>query len=59
MTEVNESTVKLRALVSAKDPAKLWDLRCALREHMIKYLRDTEHGKFLPRRRVEEGALEG
>lgn len=42
MTDVDPTSVKLRALVSAEDPTKLWDLKCALREHLTKYLREEK-----------------
>ena len=32
MTDVGERTVQVRALVSAADSGKAWDLRCAVRE---------------------------
>jgi small-conductance mechanosensitive channel len=42
------TTVQLRALVTAKDADDLFNLRCAVREQMIEWLRD-EHPHALPR----------
>lgn len=53
VTEVTERTVGLRALVSAADAGKLWDLRCEVREGMVKFLQQLEGGRYLPKARVE------
>ncbi len=52
VTNVSEHTVELRALVSAADSSKAWDLRCALREHLVSYLQQLDGGRYLPRARV-------
>lgn len=52
VTDVKESTLQIRALVSAADSGKLWDLRCAVREHMIQYIQQLDNGKYLPRTRL-------
>ena len=52
VTDANERAVQLRAIVSAADAGKAWDLRCRLREQLVAYLR-REHAPFLPRIRVE------
>ncbi|MFI6519535.1 mechanosensitive ion channel family protein [Spirillospora sp. NPDC050679] len=52
--------VQLRALMSAADSASAWDLRCDVREHMVRYLRE-HHPHALPRFRAEipeSGGLE-
>ena len=46
--DTTPTTVQLRALVTAKDAGDLFDLRCAVRERMIGWLRD-EHPYALPR----------
>lgn len=51
--DADQTTVKLRALVSAADADKLWDLRCRVREHLIHFLRTLEGGRYLPRMRIE------
>jgi len=53
VTEATERSVGLRALVSAKSAGDAWDLRCAVREHLIDYLQ-REHPMSLPREREEE-----
>ena len=52
VTNVSERTVELRALISAADSSKAWDLRCALREHLVSYLQQLDGGRYLPRARV-------
>lgn len=52
VTEARESTIVLRALVSAEDSGKLWDLRCQVREWMVTYLRMQEAGSYLPQIRL-------
>lgn len=52
VVEATGSAMRLRALVSATDAPKLWDLRCFIREHMVTWLRDA-HPSSLPRVRAE------
>ncbi|GGM66821.1 mechanosensitive ion channel family protein [Dactylosporangium sucinum] len=52
VVEATGSALQLRALVSAEDAPKLWDLRCFVREHMVAWLRDA-HPAALPRLRTE------
>ncbi len=50
--EAHERSVELRALVSAGDAPQLWDLRCAVREGLLDFIR-REHPESLPRFRAE------
>lgn len=52
VTGATERALELRALVSARDSSALWDLRCAVREHLAAFLRDELPGS-LPRTRAE------
>ncbi len=52
VTNTSERTVELRALVSAADSSKAWDLRCHVREKLIEFLQES-HPASLPRARVE------
>lgn len=52
VVEATGTAMQLRALVSAVDAPKLWDLRCFVREHLVTWLRDT-HPTALPRFRTE------
>jgi small-conductance mechanosensitive channel len=52
MTEAKESTIELRAIVSARNSGDAWDLRCEVREKLIEYLQ-REYPAALPRRRNE------
>jgi hypothetical protein len=45
-----ERTLRIRALVSAMGPEKLWDLRCVVREQLVAFL--VEHPDWLPRTRT-------
>ncbi len=52
VTDATNRTVELRALVSSPDASKAWDLRCALREHLVGFLQHLDGGRHLPRLRV-------
>lgn len=52
VTNATERTVELRALVSASDAAKAWDLRCQVREQLVNYIR-RQFPECLPRFRAE------
>lgn len=52
VVESTDRTLQLRALMSASDAGKAWDLRCYVREHLVRYLCD-EHSSHLPRTRAE------
>jgi hypothetical protein len=53
VTDAKEQTVELRALVSAENASKAWDLRCHVREEMITYLQQ-HYPDSLPRVRVSK-----
>src|SRR5690606_17858617 len=53
VVEAEERTLKIRALMSARNAAAAWDLRCQIREQMITWLQ-KEHPNALPRVRLEE-----
>lgn len=52
VSDCRETTIELRALVSANSAAAAWDLRCEVREKLIDFLQ-REHPSALPRRRYE------
>jgi small-conductance mechanosensitive channel len=52
MTDATADSVQIRALVSAEDSGKAWDLRCEVREKLIGYLR-AQQPHALPRTRAE------
>ncbi len=52
VVDATEHSVQLRALVSAATSSQAWDLRCAVREHLVAHLRD-HHPSALPRTRIE------
>jgi small-conductance mechanosensitive channel len=51
ITDAKESSMQLRALVSAADPDKLWTLRCDVREALITYVQER-HPSHLVKTRV-------
>lgn len=53
VTSCSEHTMELRALMSAADSSKAWDLRCEIREKMLEFLRLTYPGS-LPKVRLEQ-----
>ncbi|HWV37345.1 MAG TPA: mechanosensitive ion channel family protein [Vulgatibacter sp.] len=60
VTDATEGRLRLRALISAADAGRLWDLRCLLREQLVVWLR-TYQRTALPRVRAEvaDGAVLG
>ncbi|MBU1004095.1 MAG: mechanosensitive ion channel family protein [Proteobacteria bacterium] len=51
VTEAGDKGMILRALVSAQDASKCWDLRCLVRERLLEYLQ-REHPEGLPQTRL-------
>ncbi|MCF2971980.1 mechanosensitive ion channel family protein [Synechococcus sp. Nb3U1] len=56
VTELKERTVELRVLLSAVDSPKAWDLRCDVREQMLKFVQ-THYPECLPQIRIETGSV--
>jgi small-conductance mechanosensitive channel len=52
VSDCKETTIELRALISANNASAAWDLRCEVREKLIDFLQ-REHPYALPRRRYE------
>ncbi len=52
VTDAKEHTLEMRALMSAADSSKVWDLRCAVREGLIDFIQ-REYPHALPRTRAE------
>ena len=52
VTDMKPDAIEVRALVTAKDAAIAFDLRCDVREAMLAYIRD-EMPEAMPRRRYE------
>ncbi|GAA3461474.1 mechanosensitive ion channel family protein [Saccharothrix longispora] len=53
VTDAVGSFVRVRALVSASDAGRLWDLRCVAREHLVAWVR-SKHPSALPQVRVRD-----
>jgi small-conductance mechanosensitive channel len=56
ITDAKETSMQLRALVSAADPDKLWALRCDVREALISYVQE-KHPSHLVKTRLVVQAL--
>jgi len=52
VTDAGERTIQVRALVSSADAGRNWDLRCAVREGLITFLKQS-HPEALPRLRID------
>ncbi|MGH9679078.1 MAG: mechanosensitive ion channel family protein, partial [Candidatus Acidiferrales bacterium] len=52
VTNASEHTLELRALMSAPDGSRAWDLRCYVREKLVHFLQQTYPGS-LPKTRAE------
>ena len=59
VTDTTEHTVQIRALGSAADASQAWNLRCEVREKLIRFLQEN-YPESLPRLRLmrEDGRLE-
>lgn len=51
VTDAKESTIEIRALMSARNSSQAFDLRCYIRENLINFLRDN-YPESLPLQRV-------
>jgi len=52
VTDATNTLVRVRALVSAKDAGRLWDLRCLVRERLVNWIQ-TQEPDSRPRIRVD------
>lgn len=52
VTDTNERVMELRALMSASDSSKAWDLRCEVREKLVEFIQKT-YPDALPKTRAE------
>lgn len=52
VSDVKETTIELRALADAKDAGTTWDLRCYIREGLIKFLQQN-YPQSLPKTRAQ------
>ncbi|WP_437476816.1 mechanosensitive ion channel domain-containing protein [Sorangium sp. So ce1014] len=56
VTKVTERTIEVRFLVSARDAGRLFDLRCWLREEMLRWVQELEEGMYLPQERFSRAS---
>lgn len=57
VTDATEHSVQIRALASAADASKAWDLRCDIREKLLRFLQQR-YPASLPRLRVMQDAAD-
>ena len=57
VTDIKNQVVEVRALISAADSGKQWDLRCLVREKMLDWLQ--RQGQSLPKLRLDVRNVEG
>lgn len=58
VTDAREHCVQVRALVSAPDAGAAWDLRCEVREGLLRFLQQ-QHPESLPRLRLMRASAAG
>jgi len=58
VTDASENTIQVRALMSARNAGEMFELRCYVRENLIKFINDNYDGS-LPKNRVMVDASEG
>lgn len=58
VTDCSADIMEIRALVSTADASKGWDLRCEVREGLLRFLHE-KHPSALPRRRLELERADG
>jgi len=58
VTDASEHTIQIRALASAADSGKAWDLRCYVREKLIQFLQEG-YPESLPTARVQLRSMPG
>lgn len=58
VTDAKERTVEIRAMVSANDSGKLFDLRCYARENLLKFINE-HYADHLPKVRAELEPIAG
>lgn len=56
VTDATESTIQIRALMSARNGPAAFDLRCYVRERLVQFLREM-HPSALPKKREQIAAL--
>lgn len=57
VSDASDRYVELRAVVSARDGSTLFDLRCDVRERLLRWLQSYEGGRYLPHTRVTVASL--
>ncbi len=55
VTDATDRAIQLRAIVSSFDASQCWNLRCAVREHLIAFLHALDDGAYLPVARLAPG----
>ena len=56
VTDMKETALEIRVLVSCADSGKCWDLRCEVREKLIEFIK-SEYPNALPRHPLIDRAM--
>lgn len=59
VTDATENTVQIRALMSSRNAGDLFELRCYVRENLIKFINDNLGGSLPKNRTVIDGNADG
>lgn len=59
VTDATENTVQIRALMSSRNAGDLFELRCYVRENLIKFINDNLEGSLPKNRTVIDGNADG
>jgi small-conductance mechanosensitive channel len=58
VTDTNENTVQIRALMSGRNAGDVFELRCYVRENLIKFINDNFEGSLPKNRTVIDGNMD-
>ena len=59
VTDATENTVQIRALMSARNSGDIFELRCFVRENLIKFINDNLGGSLPKNRMMIDGNADG
>jgi small-conductance mechanosensitive channel len=59
VTDTSENTVQIRALMSGRNAGDVFELRCYVRENLIKFINDNFEGSLPKNRTVIDGNMDG
>jgi small-conductance mechanosensitive channel len=54
VVELDAHRAVVRARISSGSISRVYDMRCDIREHMMRFLQDLDQGRYLPRQRFQK-----